>query len=82
MSVREGDAINGQQHVSLKEREDIAKCAYKTWFRIKPGHKEIKDKWWALYYRKIHPQFHLRDNHLGRKINGWIEEDLEVIPKI
>jgi hypothetical protein len=45
--------------------------------RVKPGHKEVKDKWWALYYRKLLPQYHLRDNYLGRKINQWIEEDLE-----
>lgn len=44
---------------------------------MKPGHKEVKDKWWALYYRKLLPQYHLRDNYLGRKINQWIEEDLE-----
>jgi HSP20 family molecular chaperone IbpA len=44
---------------------------------VKPGHKEVKDKWWALYYRKLLPQYHLRDNYLGRKINQWIEEDLE-----
>jgi hypothetical protein len=37
----------------------------------------VKDKWWALYYRKLLPQYHLRDNYLGRKINQWIEEDLE-----
>jgi len=31
----------------------------------------------GLYYKKIQPKYHLRDNHLGRKINLWIEEDLE-----
>ena len=33
---------------SLKIREDIARAAYKTWFQIKPNHKEVKDQWWAL----------------------------------
>lgn len=55
----------------------MAKLAFKAWFRIKPGNKEIKDKWWALYYRKLHPKWHLRDNHLGRKINMWIEEEVD-----
>lgn len=62
--------------VSLRQREEIARAAYKTWFRLRPGHKELKDHWWALYYRKVLPKYHLRDNHLGRKINAWIEEDL------
>lgn len=66
----------------LKEREEIARAAYKTWIRIKPGHKEIKDRWWALYYKKIQPRFHLRDNLLGRKINSWIDEDLNAITKL
>lgn len=68
---------DGTRFVSLREREEIARWAYRTWFRVKPGHKEVKDKWWALYYRKLLPQYHLRDNYLGRKINQWIEEDLE-----
>jgi hypothetical protein len=46
--------------VGLKEREAIAKAAYKTWFKIKPGNKEIKDKWWALYYKKLIPKYQLR----------------------
>lgn len=62
--------------VGIKEREMIAKAAFKTWFRIKPGNKEIKDRWWALYYKKILPKYQLRDNHLGRQINSWIEEEM------
>lgn len=37
----------------------------------------MKEKWWALYYRKLQTKYHLRDNYLGRKINQWIERDLE-----
>jgi HSP20 family molecular chaperone IbpA len=44
---------------------------------VKPGHKVVKEKWWALYYRKLQTKYHLRDNYLGRKINQWIERDLE-----
>lgn len=65
--------------VGLKEREDIARAAFRTWFRIKPGNKEVKDRWWALYYRKILPKYQLRDNHLGRQINSWIEEELRAL---
>lgn len=65
--------------VGLKEREEIAKAAFKTWFKIKPGNKEIKDKWWALYYRKVIPKYFLRDNHLGRQINAWIAEELQLL---
>jgi len=60
----------------LQEREEIARAAFKLWFRIKKGNKEIKDHWWALYYRKVIPKYHLRDNLLGRLINTWIEEEL------
>lgn len=67
--------------IGVKDREEIARAAYKIWFRIKPGNKEIKDRWWALYYKHILPKFHLRDNHLGRKINSWIEQDLKALEK-
>eukprot|EP01119_Soliformovum_irregulare_P000622 TRINITY_DN10442_c0_g1_i1.p1 TRINITY_DN10442_c0_g1~~TRINITY_DN10442_c0_g1_i1.p1 ORF type:complete len:385 (-),score=103.14 TRINITY_DN10442_c0_g1_i1:13-1131(-) len=65
------------RYISLQDREEIAKCAFKTWFRIAPGNKEIKDRWWSLYYRKIIPKYQLSDNHLGRQINGWIDADLK-----
>ncbi|EFA77676.1 hypothetical protein PPL_12284 [Heterostelium album PN500] len=67
--------------VTLKEKEDVARTAYKTWFVLKPGNKEVKDRWWALYYNKVLPKYHLRDNHLGRKINQWIEEDMRELEK-
>lgn len=44
---------NNAYSANLKLREDIARAAYKVWFRIKPGHREIKDQWWALYYKKV-----------------------------
>lgn len=68
---------HGPEHAPLKDREELARLAFRAWFRIKPGNKEIKDRWWALYYKKLHPKYHMRDNHLGRKINMWIEEEVE-----
>lgn len=73
------DSIGQKKKITLKQKEEIAKAAYKSWFRIKPGHKQIKDQWWALYYRKVLPEYHCRDNHLGRKVNQWIEEDLKAL---
>eukprot|EP01102_Stenamoeba_stenopodia_P021222 TRINITY_DN8493_c0_g1_i1.p1 TRINITY_DN8493_c0_g1~~TRINITY_DN8493_c0_g1_i1.p1 ORF type:complete len:698 (-),score=108.87 TRINITY_DN8493_c0_g1_i1:17-2110(-) len=68
--------LSAEKILSLKKREEVARAAYKVWLKIKPGHKEQKDRWWALYYRRVHPRFHLRDNYLGRKINAWIDEDM------
>eukprot|EP01103_Thecamoeba_quadrilineata_P013350 TRINITY_DN3688_c0_g2_i2.p1 TRINITY_DN3688_c0_g2~~TRINITY_DN3688_c0_g2_i2.p1 ORF type:complete len:264 (-),score=54.61 TRINITY_DN3688_c0_g2_i2:547-1338(-) len=71
------DSPHLNKQLNLKDREIVAHAAYKVWLRIRPGHKEVKDHWWALYYKRIHPRYHIRDNYLGRKINTWIEEDLE-----
>ncbi|EGC32020.1 hypothetical protein DICPUDRAFT_99031 [Dictyostelium purpureum] len=76
-----GGSSSLDDKIGLKEKEEVARVAYKSWFVIKPGNKEVKDKWWSLYYTKILPKFHLRDNHLGRKINQWIEEDMKELEK-
>jgi len=69
----------GGEHLSLRQKEEVAKAAYKTWLIIKPGNKEIKDHWWALYYKKLLPKYHLRDNYLGKLVNEWIQEDMKAL---
>eukprot|EP01116_Phalansterium_solitarium_P009527 TRINITY_DN2370_c0_g1_i2.p1 TRINITY_DN2370_c0_g1~~TRINITY_DN2370_c0_g1_i2.p1 ORF type:complete len:408 (+),score=-0.57 TRINITY_DN2370_c0_g1_i2:47-1225(+) len=63
-------------YVDLQTRISVAKSAFKTWFRICPGHNEFRQRWLALFYRRIPPTCRLHDSVLGRHVAEFIREEL------